>query len=127
MTKKNDYFKTICKMSRAFGTTLNKDEILKLIVQSAIDTMKGKAACLWLVDEERDKFVPVAQKGLSEEYFQTALSVEKIVPIVIKEGYLYSRDATTDPRLEHHRAKKTEGIASMLIVPVMVHHNSCPV
>ena len=30
MTKKNDYFKTICKMSRAFGTTLNKDEILKL-------------------------------------------------------------------------------------------------
>lgn len=120
MTKKNDYFKNICKMSRAFGTTLNKDEILKLIVQSAIDTMKGKAACLWLVDEERDEFVPVAQKGLSEKYFQTAISVKKIASIVIKEGYLYSRDATTDPRLEHHRAKKTEGIASMLIVPVMV-------
>jgi len=123
MPKKNDYFRTICKVSRSFGTILDKDEILKLIVHSAIDTMKGKAACLWLVNEQRDKFVPVAQKGLSEKYFQSALSGEKILSIVMKEGYLYSRDATTDPRLERHDAKKAEGIASMLIVPVIVEGN----
>jgi hypothetical protein len=29
---KNDYFKTFCKVSRAFGTTLDKDEILNLIL-----------------------------------------------------------------------------------------------
>ena len=120
MTKKNDYFRTFCKVSRAFGTTLDKDELLELIVQSAIDTMKGKAACLWLVDEERDEFIPRAQKGLSKKYFKTALTLGKIVPVVMKEGYLHARDASTDPRLEQHEAKKAEGIASMLIVPVMV-------
>jgi len=120
MTKKNDYFKTFCKVSRAFGTTLDKDELLELIVQSAIDTMKGKAACLWLVDEERDEFIPRAQKGLSKKYFQTALTLGKIVPNVKKEGYLHAQDATTDPRLEQHEGKKAEGIASMLIVPVTV-------
>jgi GAF domain-containing protein len=120
MTKKNDYFKTICKVSRVFGTTLDKDEILELIVKSAIDTMKEKAACLWLADEERDEFRPAAQKGLSEKYFVKPLRSRGIVSIVLKEGYLHARDATTDQRLEEHEAKKAEGIASMLIVPVKV-------
>jgi GAF domain-containing protein len=120
MTKKNDFFKTICKVSRAFGTALDKDEILELIVQSAADTMKAKAACLWLADEEKDEFVPAAQKGLSEKYFSTALSAGKIASEIMKEGYLHARDATTDPRLEHHKSKKAEGIASILIVPVLV-------
>jgi GAF domain-containing protein len=117
---KNDYFKTFCKVSRAFGTTLDKDEILKLVVQSAIHTMKEKAACLWLADEEKNEFVPVAQKGLSEKYFRKSLHAQTIASIASKEGYLHARDATTDPRLEEHEDKKAEGIASMLIVPVRV-------
>ena len=64
MTKDKDFFKTFCKVSKAFGTTLGKEDLLNLIVQSAIDTMDAKAACLFLSDEEKDIFVPVAQKGL---------------------------------------------------------------
>jgi GAF domain-containing protein len=120
MAKKNDFFQSICKVSRAFGTTLDKDEILKLIVESAIKTMKGKAACLWLVDEGSNELRAVAQKGLSDKYFHTTLRSQKIVPIILKEGYLYAHDATTDDRLEDHEGKKAEGIASILIVPVMV-------
>ncbi len=120
MTGENNFFKTICKVSRAFGTALDKDEILQLIVQSAVDTMKAKAACLWLADEEKDKFEPAAQKGLSEKYFSTALSAGNIASEIMKEGYLHARDAATDPRLEHHESKKAEGIASILIVPVVV-------
>jgi len=120
MAKKNDYFRTICKVSRAFGTTADMPELLDLIVQSAVDTMKGKAACLWLTDEEKNASVPVAQTGLSEKYFQSALRVRAVMSTGLKEGYLHALDATTDPRLEHHEAKKAEGIASMLIVPVMV-------
>jgi GAF domain-containing protein len=120
MTKKHDFFQSICKVSRAFGTTLDKDEILKLIVESALEIMRGKAVCLWLVDEASNEFRAVAQKGLSDKYFQSILRSQKIVPVITKEGYLYAHDATTDPRLEDHEGKKREGIASILIVPVMV-------
>jgi GAF domain-containing protein len=120
MTKKNDFFRTICKISTAFGTTLDNDDLLKLIVQSAVATMKAKAACLWLTDEEENEFYPAAQAGLSEKYYRLLFHVQVIASVVMKEGYLYSRDATKDPRLEEHEAKKAEGIASMLIVPVMV-------
>lgn len=121
MTSKNDYFKTFCKVSKAFGTTLREEELLDLIVQSAIDTMEGKAACLFLADEEKDVFVPVAQKGLSENYLHTGPErAKKGLPAILKDGYLSIPDATTSSRIAHREAKKAEGIASILVVPVMV-------
>ena len=121
MTKRNNYFKTFCKISKAFGTTLSKKKLLDLIVQSAIDTMEAKAACLFLADEEKDVFIPMAQKGLSDNYLHASpLQAKKIVDDMVQEGYLSFYDATTDSRLENLEAKKAEGIASILSVPVMV-------
>ena len=121
MTKRNNYFKTFCKISKAFGTTLSKEKLLDLIVHSAIDTMDAKAACLFLADEEKDVFIPMAQKGLSENYLHASpIRAKKIVDEILKGGYLSFYDATTDPRLENLEAKKAEGIASILSVPVMV-------
>jgi GAF domain-containing protein len=121
MNKQLDYFRTFCRISKAFGSTLSKDKLLDLIVSSAIETMNGKAACLFLADEKKDLFEPVAQKGLSENYLHAhPLQAQKIVNQILKGGYLHIKDATTDPRVEHHDSKKSEGIASILDVPVMV-------
>ena len=121
MTKRNNFFKTFCKISKAFGTTLGKKKLLDLIVQSAIETMEAKAACLFLADEEKDMFVPMAQKGLSDNYLHAnPLQAQRVVDEMLKEGHLSFHDATTDSRLENLEAKKAEGIASILSVPVMV-------
>jgi len=121
MPKKENYFKTFCKVSKAFGTTMDKEHLLDLVVTSAIETMDGKAACLFMADVDRDLFVPAAQKGLSDRYAHaTPLKARRIVSGLLKKGYLAFEDATTDPRLENHAAKKAEGIASILTVPVMV-------
>jgi GAF domain-containing protein len=121
MTEQPDYFKTFCKVSKAFGTVLSTEKLLDLIVESAIETMDAKAACLFLADEEKDIFVPVAQKGLSDNYLHAKpLQAKQLVGAILKGGYLHIKDATSDPRVENHDAKKAEGIASILDVPVMV-------
>jgi GAF domain-containing protein len=121
MTVRDDYFKSFCKVSKAFGTVLRKDELLELVVKSALEAFNGKAACLYLTDEEKDEMVPVAQKGLSETYLQKGLTRGSRVKAVLqKEGYLVVKDATTDPRLDNQEVKKAEGIASILIAPIMV-------
>lgn len=121
MTRKSDYFRTFCKVSRAFGSTLGKDEILDLVVQSAIETMNGKAASLFVFDEKRDLFVKGAQRGLSKNYLHSKpIHARKVVGRIMNGGYIAVKDATTDPLVENHEAKKKEGIASMLVVPVMV-------
>jgi GAF domain-containing protein len=121
MTKEKDYFRTFCKVSKAFGSTFSKEKLLNLIVESAIETMDAKAACLFLADRKRDVFIPTAQKGLSDNYLHAKpLRAKAIVQEVLRGGSLTIRDATTDPRVDHHDVKKAEGIASLLDVPVMV-------
>jgi GAF domain-containing protein len=121
MTNEKSYFHSFCKLSRAFGTAATISELLDLIVQNAIETMAGKAACLFLADEKQDVFIPMAQSGLSDAYMHAnPMKARRIVKALVKEGHLAFADATSDPRLEHHAAKKADGIASILTVPVMV-------
>ena len=121
MAPKNNYFQAFCNVSKAFGTTLSQSALLELIVESAIETMEAKAACLFLEDKTRDVFVPVAQKGLSDNYLHAKpLQAKKIAATIIDKGYLSIFDATTDKRVENHELKKAEGIASILDVPVIV-------
>ncbi len=121
MDSQTDYFKTFCKISKAFGTTLDKDRILDMIVSGAIDGLGAKAACLFLADEDKGLSVPVAQKGLSKGYLhKEPMKIEKAVQDLMEAGgHLYFKDAAGDPRLDNHAAKKAEGIASILVVPVM--------
>ncbi len=121
MANRKDYFTAICDISKAFGTTMGKQALLEMIVDSAIDSMDAKAACLFLADEEKGYFIPTAQKGLSDNYLHAEpLQASDIVAALLKQGHLAIKDATTDPRMENHEAKKAEGIASILDVPVMV-------
>lgn len=123
MHKKEDYFTSFCKVSRAFGTTIKKERLLDLIVQSAIDTMDGKAASLFLEDEDKKKaeFVPLAQKGLSGDYLHAEpKEAKRAAEEILKRGYIAIHDATKDPRIHSHDMKRAEGIASILVVPVMV-------
>jgi GAF domain-containing protein len=125
MTKETDYFRVFCKVSKALGTTLGMKDLLELIVSSAVETMGGKASCLFLADREKDVFVPVAQKGLSANYLHaTPMRARNVVEDVLQGGFLSIYDATTDPRLENHEEKKAEGITSILVVPVMVQDNA---
>jgi GAF domain-containing protein len=116
----NEYFQALCNISRVLGTTLKKDEILALIVRTAQGLIKGKAISIFLIDEKTNELVPIAQEGLSPEYLRQFSRPSKLVAILKKEGYLYIRDATTDPRLDDHEIIKAEGIASILVVPIMI-------
>ncbi len=125
MPEKESYFLTICKVSRAFGTTLEKEELLDLIVQSAIETMDGKAACLFMQDNDTKSplFFPLAQKGLSKNYLHIEpKEAVRAAKEILRKGYIAIHDATTDARVQHHDIKKAEGVASILIVPVMVNN-----
>ncbi len=121
MSVEKDYFQTFCHLSQAFGTAATVEELLRLIVQNATETMNAKASCLFLADHKQNLFVPMAQFGLSEKYLHAnPVKVIKVIDALKKRGHLVFEDALNDPRLEHHESKKTEGIASILTVAVMV-------
>ena len=119
MTGNQQYFRIISKISQTFATTQDMNALLHLIVESAVQTMKGKAACLFLADE-KTTYRPVAQTGLSDRYLHAEEGGAQDVRPLKKAGHLYYRDATKDPRLENRDVKKAEGIGSILVVPAMI-------
>jgi GAF domain-containing protein len=121
MTVKRDYFKTFCAISKALGSTLKREEVLDRILDGAITAMNGKAASLFLRRENDDLFVPVAQKGLSDNYLHAdPYRARPLVDEMVTDGHLAIADVETDPRAENKAAKKAEGLASILVAPVMV-------
>lgn len=122
MNKTTDYFDTICLITHAIGTTSKYEDLLDLVVTSAVEAMDGKGASLFLANEDNEYFVSVANAGLSENYkHANPVRVKPVIDTVLKEGgHLSVQDATTDSRIPNHQAKKDEGIASLLSVPVMV-------
>ncbi|KJS03176.1 MAG: hypothetical protein VR65_02855 [Desulfobulbaceae bacterium BRH_c16a] len=124
MAKNEKNFRIFCQIIKSIQTSSDRVEILDLIVKSAVEVMKAKACSLFLIRSRQDSeglFYPVAQIGLSENYIHAgpAKGREVTRDILKQGGYMAARDATTDPRLENHEAKKKEGIASILVVPVI--------
>jgi GAF domain-containing protein len=120
MTTEKNYFQTFCNISQTFSTAATVDELLHLIVQSATETMNAKGACLFLADQKQDVFVPNVRFGLSDKYIHAnPIKARKLTGALQETGFLMFEDATTDPRLENHEAKKEEGIASILTVAIM--------
>lgn len=121
MTTKNNYFQTFCNLSQAFGTAATVEELLHLIVKYAMESMNGKAACLFLEDKKQDVFVPKAKIGLSDTYIHAnPFRAQKVSKALEKNGHLLFEDAAHDERLENRDAKVAEGIASLMTVGVMV-------
>ncbi len=119
-----EYFQSLSKLSRELGATQDQDKLLNLIINSAVKTMKAKAACLFLMDEDsesKERNVAIAQVGLSDKYMHAGPGhAGKLTAQLLKDGYIYCRDATTDSRLINHEMKKAEGIGSIITMPVLV-------
>lgn len=123
MLIQKEYFKSLTRLSRELGKTDDQEKMLHLIVSVAVETLKAKASVIFLIEEDSEdsiRNVAVAQVGLSEKYIHAGTAhAMKISPQLLKDGYMYFRDATTDKRLMNYKAKKAEGIGSILSVPVM--------
>jgi len=122
MSTKGSFFWVLSKLTKEISKTEALDNIPNLIVSAAVEALKAKAAVIFLRDEDLENFInnqPAAQVGLSDKYVHagTAHAI-KISPQLLKDGYMYFRDAKTDKRLTNHKAKKAEGIGSILSVPI---------
>ena len=125
MGKNKESFKSLCNVSNSFEKAFHLEDVFNLIVENIAQAMDGKACALFLKKGDADYFVIAAQTGLSENYIHEAPEQAKsMINDMLKEGgYFAVSDATSDPRVSNHEGKKAEGIASILVVPIIVNEN----
>ncbi len=115
------YFKALCDIGKMINSTYELDKILELIVTRLPAIMDLKGATIRLFDEHQGKLELKAAYGLSNSYLQRGPLDEELATYFIREGEpVVIPDAKVDIHTIYHKAAESEGISSILAVPIAV-------
>ena len=119
--KEIHYFKLFRDVCKVINSSLDLKEVLKLITENIVTALEVKACTVFLWDRKRNTLELSAAHGLSEAYLQKGpLDADKSIAETLKGKTVIISDATADPRVQYPDAAKSEGITSVLSVPISV-------
>ena len=116
-----NYFKAIYEIGKAINATYELDQILDLIVTRLPTVMDLKAATIRLIESSKGKLELKAAYGLSRAYLDRGPLDEELATYYVKKGDpVHIPDAKVDIHTIYHKEAETEGIGSILAVPISV-------
>jgi signal transduction protein with GAF and PtsI domain len=119
-SKERMYLRSFQEISKVLGSTLAVDEILDQVVRQIAVAMNLKGATIRLVHPKTNSLELVAAHGLSEQYLKKGqVDMDRSIAEALSGRPVAIFDATTDPRLQYPEQAKEEGIATMVVVPMV--------
>ncbi len=116
-----NYFKAVCEIGRAIGETRQLDKVLDLIVSRLPEVMRLKACTIRLIESTKGKMELKAAYGLSRHYLERGPLDDELATYFILNGEpVVIPDATTDVHTLYHQEAASEGVGSILAVPISV-------
>lgn len=120
-TKEIQYFKLFRDVCKVVNSSLDLKEVLKLIAENIVNVLDVKACTVFLLDRNRNTLEVSAAHGLSEAYLNKGpLDADKSIAETLDGQTVVIPDSGNDPRIQYPEAAKSEGIVSMLSVPISV-------
>lgn len=111
-------FRTVCK---AVNSSLDLQEVLRLIVENVTAIMEVKACTIFLLDMKKKQLEIAATHGLSKGYLEKGpLSALRSIIENIEGRSVLVKDAGKDSRVQYPEEARAEGIASIFSVPIPV-------
>jgi len=111
----------IQEISTLVNSTLDIDHIFNVVVERAAVSMGAKGCTLRLINPESGLLELAASYGLSAAYLHRGeVSHERNIQVVLNGEPVAIYDVRRDPRIQYHQQMTTEGICSLLAVPVKV-------
>ena len=114
------YFKLFYETSQTILSSTSLQLTLDTLVERSVAALRVKGGSLRLVDEQTHELKLVASCGLSATYINKgALSSDRSVPEVLSGKVVCIRDAFDDPRIQYRDELRSEGINTMLSLPLV--------
>ena len=119
MENQVNFFGALRQISRLVNSTLDLDQIITTIVDTLPGLMSVMGCTIRLLQPATNRLKLVASSGLSEQYLERgSIQREDSIFKVLKGEPVAIYDAATDPRVEYHNEIITEGIKSILVIPI---------
>ncbi len=118
----SDRLALLYHLSQTFNSSLDLDEVLNILMDEVILTMRAERGFVMLKDEGGELIFHVArgmdQRSVTEPGFEVSLS---IVESVAQDGQpVLTSDAQVDPRWNMRQSVRLLGLRSILCVPLRV-------
>lgn len=112
-------YRTLYAIAKELISSLSADKVLNTIVESVTRAIDAKGCSLMLLTQDRKQLVHTVSYGLSKSYLQKGLVPSiGVIDDVLKGNSVAILDATQDQRVQYKEQAISEGIASMLSVPL---------
>ncbi len=113
------YFKLFYETAQTILSSASLPVTLDTLVERSVAALRVKGGSLRLVDEQTHVLKLVASCGLSETYLNKGmLSSDRSVPEVLSGEVVCIQDAYDDPRIQYRDELRSEGINTMLSLPL---------
>jgi len=119
-----DYYETLHQAALTISSSLELDDVLQRTVRSITEAMQVKACVLRLLDLRTNQLQLSAFYGLSGGYLAKGpvdLERSSIDAAAIRGQPVIIPDVRVDSRFQYQGAARSEGIVSVLCVPLEVH------
>lgn len=114
-----EFLEELRRISQLVNSTLELESILSAMVENLPSIMKVKACTIRLLDPATNRLELVAASGLSEKYLSRgSIKKEESIFKVLQGEPVVIYDATRDERVVFHEESLSEGIKSILAVPI---------
>lgn len=115
------YFDVLYEVARTINSTLDAEEVLRMIVKSATEETGARGCSLLLLDADKKCLLHSSSYGLSEEYLHKGdVTADRSIADALKGEPVVVTDVSNDPRIQYPVEALKEGIGSMLCVGLYV-------
>ncbi|MBI3967999.1 MAG: GAF domain-containing protein [Chloroflexi bacterium] len=117
----HDYYQALYRVAQTVNSSLDLREVLSELTRSVTEATGFKACSLRLLAPDRNRLLPAAVHGLSSAYVDKGpvlLENSPIDRLIIAGEVVQITDAASDPRWQYPEETETEGICSVLSVPL---------
>ena len=118
---KATYLDFFIEVTNTITSSLNLDEVFKLITQKVPEIIGVDAATIRLLDKSGKNLKLKAAHGLSQAYLNRGpIDTEEPVFKALKGHPIVIDDAAQDPRVNYPEVTDQEGIQNILVVPIPI-------
>jgi signal transduction protein with GAF and PtsI domain len=118
-TRNRIYFDSFKEVVKAVNSTLDRQQVLDLLVSNVAEVMDLKACAICMLHGKKRTLELLASHGLSENYINKGpLDADKSIADAMDGKTVMVYRASEDPRIQYPEEAVREGIASIVSVPL---------
>lgn len=120
-SKDRTYFKSFRTVAKAISSSLDVQEVLDMMATHVTQVMNLKACAIRLLHPKKRTLELVASHGLSDDYIRKGpVDADRSIAEAMEGRTVSIRSVVDDPRAQYPESAASEGIASILSVPLAI-------